>query len=74
MNHLIYIGEKDKQVAAYFKEKLEKNKNKVEIFSDFSDLAPKLEEGLPDLVLINSDIFNGVGLSEKIFNNYSFYS
>jgi signal recognition particle receptor subunit beta len=69
MSHLIYIGETDKQVAAYLKEKLEKNKNTVEIFSDFSHLAPKLEEGQPELALLNSDIFNGIGLSEKIFKN-----
>lgn len=69
MNHLIYIGETDTQVAEYFKEKLEKDKNKVEIFSNFSDLEPKLKEGLPDLAILNSDIFKGVKLSEEIFKN-----
>ena len=71
MKNLIYIGDKDSQVSSYFKEKLEKKKNRVEVFSDLKDLAPRLERNLPDLVLLNSELFSKVEISPDMFENVS---
>ncbi len=71
MKHLIYIGDEQNHLADIFKEKLTKNGNKVEVYSTLSGLLPQLNKNLPDLILLNANVFAGTPPSEDIFEKTS---
>ena len=66
MTHLTYIGDTDAELAGQIAQKLKEFDLQAETFEDFSGLIKRSGEQLPDIVIINAELYS----VSKQLNNF----
>ncbi len=68
MTHLTYIGDTDAELAGQIAQKLKEFDLQAETFEDFSGLIKRSGEQLPDIVIINAELYRDKELYRQFYS------